>query len=160
MNNSVCCLNVSILFRYSLYHLWHCLGRLLDKFSMMGFKIFVHFFLKCIECFITILDMHTCYLNKFTMVIALLLLSYVVFFGLFLWHHFLQGYFHLQGKLYTIMEICRIFDGIYKEHLDGMYVSFIQHFWPDCPSYSISEKLLTPLYISYPYLYKVPNKIL
>ncbi|XP_078164005.1 dynamin-related protein 5A [Carex rostrata] len=24
------------------------------------------------------------------------------------------------GKLYTIMEICRIFDGIYKEHLDGI----------------------------------------
>ncbi|KAF2951678.1 dynamin-related protein 5A [Oryza sativa Japonica Group] len=24
------------------------------------------------------------------------------------------------GKLYTIMEICRMFDGIYKEHLDGM----------------------------------------
>ncbi|KAK3165085.1 hypothetical protein QOZ80_1AG0028720 [Eleusine coracana subsp. coracana] len=23
------------------------------------------------------------------------------------------------GKLYTIMEICRMFDGIYKEHLDG-----------------------------------------
>ncbi|GJN18069.1 hypothetical protein PR202_gb05188 [Eleusine coracana subsp. coracana] len=27
------------------------------------------------------------------------------------------------GKLYTIMEICRMFDGIYKEHLDGAYVS-------------------------------------
>uniref|UniRef100_I1NQP0 Dynamin-type G domain-containing protein n=1 Tax=Oryza glaberrima TaxID=4538 RepID=I1NQP0_ORYGL len=25
-----------------------------------------------------------------------------------------------RGKLYTIMEICRMFDGIYKEHLDGM----------------------------------------
>ncbi|GJM89698.1 hypothetical protein PR202_ga05910 [Eleusine coracana subsp. coracana] len=24
------------------------------------------------------------------------------------------------GKLYTIMEICRMFDGIYKEHLDGI----------------------------------------
>ncbi|KAG2617636.1 hypothetical protein PVAP13_3NG182618 [Panicum virgatum] len=24
------------------------------------------------------------------------------------------------GKLYTIMEICRMFDGIYKEHLDGV----------------------------------------
>ncbi|XP_008799598.1 dynamin-related protein 5A [Phoenix dactylifera] len=24
------------------------------------------------------------------------------------------------GKLYSIMEICRIFDGIYKEHLDGV----------------------------------------
>ncbi|KAL6495577.1 hypothetical protein OROGR_030140 [Orobanche gracilis] len=24
------------------------------------------------------------------------------------------------GKLYTIMEICRIFDGIFKEHLDGV----------------------------------------
>uniref|UniRef100_A0A0D9V465 GED domain-containing protein n=1 Tax=Leersia perrieri TaxID=77586 RepID=A0A0D9V465_9ORYZ len=24
------------------------------------------------------------------------------------------------GKLYTIMEICRMFNGIYKEHLDGM----------------------------------------
>lgn len=29
----------------------------------------------------------------------------------------------MQGKLYTIMEICRMFDGIYKEHLDGMYDS-------------------------------------
>jgi hypothetical protein len=29
----------------------------------------------------------------------------------------------MQGKLYTIMEICRMFDGIYKEHLDGVYVS-------------------------------------
>jgi hypothetical protein len=29
----------------------------------------------------------------------------------------------IQGKLYTIMEICRMFDSIYKEHLDGMYVS-------------------------------------
>ncbi|GJM93559.1 hypothetical protein PR202_ga10124 [Eleusine coracana subsp. coracana] len=26
---------------------------------------------------------------------------------------------HFMGKLYTIMEICRMFDGIYKEHLDG-----------------------------------------
>ncbi|AQK92016.1 Dynamin protein 1A [Zea mays] len=26
------------------------------------------------------------------------------------------------GKLYTIMEICRMFDSIYKEHLDGVYV--------------------------------------
>ncbi|MCL7035623.1 hypothetical protein MKW94_003407, partial [Papaver nudicaule] len=24
------------------------------------------------------------------------------------------------GKLYLIMEICRIFDQIYKEHLDGV----------------------------------------
>lgn len=31
----------------------------------------------------------------------------------------------LQGKLYTIMEICRMFDSIYKEHLDGVYVSNI-----------------------------------
>ena len=29
----------------------------------------------------------------------------------------------LQGKLYTVMEICRLFDGTYKEHLDGVYVS-------------------------------------
>lgn len=29
----------------------------------------------------------------------------------------------LQGKLYMIMEICRVFDGIFKEHLDGVYVS-------------------------------------
>lgn len=28
----------------------------------------------------------------------------------------------MQGKLYTIMEICRMFDSIYKEHLDGVYV--------------------------------------
>ncbi|XP_030540220.1 dynamin-related protein 5A isoform X1 [Rhodamnia argentea] len=26
------------------------------------------------------------------------------------------------GKLYSIMEICRLFDQIYKEHLDGVYV--------------------------------------
>ncbi|RRT82141.1 hypothetical protein BHM03_00028696, partial [Ensete ventricosum] len=26
----------------------------------------------------------------------------------------------LTGKLYAIMEICRIFDQIYKEHLDGV----------------------------------------
>ncbi|KAK9947411.1 hypothetical protein M0R45_003037 [Rubus argutus] len=25
------------------------------------------------------------------------------------------------GKLYAIMEICRLFDGTYKEHLDGVY---------------------------------------
>ncbi|RZC93284.1 hypothetical protein C5167_030404 [Papaver somniferum] len=24
------------------------------------------------------------------------------------------------GKLYSIMEICRLYDGIFKEHLDGM----------------------------------------
>ena len=28
----------------------------------------------------------------------------------------------MQGKLYMIMEICRSFDQIFKEHLDGMYV--------------------------------------
>lgn len=28
----------------------------------------------------------------------------------------------MQGKLYSIMEICRLFDQIYKEHLDGVYV--------------------------------------
>lgn len=27
----------------------------------------------------------------------------------------------MQGKLYMSMEICRAFDGIFKEHLDGMY---------------------------------------
>ncbi|KAL6513642.1 Phragmoplastin drp1a [Orobanche gracilis] len=26
----------------------------------------------------------------------------------------------MDGKLYTIMEMCRIFDGIFKEHLDGV----------------------------------------
>lgn len=31
--------------------------------------------------------------------------------------------YYLQGKLYAIMEICRVFDQNYKEHLDGMYVS-------------------------------------
>jgi hypothetical protein len=73
-------------------------------------------------------------MNNFSTITALLLLSYVVVFGPFLGHHFYKGYyFHLQGKLYTIMEICRIFDGIYKEHLDGMYVFFIQYFWLDCP---------------------------
>lgn len=31
------------------------------------------------------------------------------------------------------MEICRAFDGIFKEHLDGMYVFFIlQHFFKLC----------------------------
>lgn len=30
---------------------------------------------------------------------------------------------YVQGKLYSIVEICRIFDGIYKEHLDGVYES-------------------------------------
>jgi hypothetical protein len=37
----------------------------------------------------------------------------------------------MQGKLYTIMEICRMFDSIYKEHLDGVYVPnniFHSHF--------------------------------
>ena len=29
----------------------------------------------------------------------------------------------MQGKLYMIMEISRVFDQIYKEHLDGVYVS-------------------------------------
>lgn len=29
----------------------------------------------------------------------------------------------LQGKLYMIMEICRAFDAIFKEHLDGVYAS-------------------------------------
>jgi len=29
----------------------------------------------------------------------------------------------MQGKLYSIMEICRSFDQIFKEHLDGVYVS-------------------------------------
>lgn len=29
----------------------------------------------------------------------------------------------MQGKLYMIMEISRAFDQIYKEHLDGVYVS-------------------------------------
>ena len=28
--------------------------------------------------------------------------------------------FDMQGKLYMIMEICRGFDQIYKEHLDGV----------------------------------------
>ena len=28
----------------------------------------------------------------------------------------------VQGKLYSIMEICRLFDQIFKEHLDGVYV--------------------------------------
>jgi len=27
---------------------------------------------------------------------------------------------HVQGKLYAIMEICRTFDQIFKEHLDGV----------------------------------------
>ncbi|XP_026460671.1 dynamin-related protein 5A-like [Papaver somniferum] len=27
------------------------------------------------------------------------------------------------GKLYLIMEICHLYDGIYKEHLDGIYVA-------------------------------------
>ena len=27
---------------------------------------------------------------------------------------------HMQGKLYAIMEICRTFDQIFKEHLDGV----------------------------------------
>lgn len=30
----------------------------------------------------------------------------------------------VQGKLYSIMEICRLFDQIFKEHLDGVYVFF------------------------------------
>jgi len=33
--------------------------------------------------------------------------------------------YFVQGKLYMVMEICRIFDQIYKEHLDGVYVSDI-----------------------------------
>ncbi|OEL18666.1 Dynamin-related protein 5A [Dichanthelium oligosanthes] len=34
------------------------------------------------------------------------------------------------GKLYTIMEICRMSDSVYKEHLDGAYVTLclFQHF--------------------------------
>lgn len=28
----------------------------------------------------------------------------------------------MQGKLYMIMEICRNFDQVFKEHLDGVYV--------------------------------------
>ena len=31
----------------------------------------------------------------------------------------------IQGKLYTIMEICRLFDQNYREHLDGVYVSHV-----------------------------------
>lgn len=31
----------------------------------------------------------------------------------------------MQGKLYMIMEICRTFDQIFKEHLDGVYVYVI-----------------------------------
>lgn len=33
--------------------------------------------------------------------------------------------YDMQGKLYTIMEICRLFDQIYKEHLDGVYASYL-----------------------------------
>lgn len=33
--------------------------------------------------------------------------------------------YDIQGKLYTIMEICRLFDQIYKEHLDGVYASYL-----------------------------------
>lgn len=29
----------------------------------------------------------------------------------------------IQGKLYTIMEICRLFYQNFREHLDGVYVS-------------------------------------
>lgn len=36
--------------------------------------------------------------------------------------HF-QNIYVMQGKLYMIMEICRIIDRIFKEHLDGMYAS-------------------------------------
>lgn len=36
--------------------------------------------------------------------------------------------YNLQGKLYTIMEICRLFDQIYKEHLDGVYVLCVNIF--------------------------------
>ncbi|XP_022736295.1 dynamin-related protein 5A isoform X1 [Durio zibethinus] len=32
------------------------------------------------------------------------------------------------GKLYTIMEICRLFDQNYREHLDGVYVSRVLFF--------------------------------
>lgn len=68
--------------------------------------------------------MYTCYLDKFSIVTTVFnfIRSYIYF---IFWHHLYKGYFifHLQGKLYTIMEICRIFDGIYKEHLDGMYAS-------------------------------------
>lgn len=38
----------------------------------------------------------------------------------------------IQGKLYSIMEICRLFDQIYKEHLDGVYV-FYFHYLLDHP---------------------------
>lgn len=31
----------------------------------------------------------------------------------------------MQGKLYMIMEICRAFDHIFKEHLDGVYVLYL-----------------------------------
>lgn len=30
-----------------------------------------------------------------------------------------------QAQLYTILELCRAFDRIFKEHLDGGYVSHI-----------------------------------
>ncbi|RWW33950.1 hypothetical protein GW17_00001307 [Ensete ventricosum] len=33
-----------------------------------------------------------------------------------------QADINKNGKLYAIVEICRIFDQIYKEHLDGVYV--------------------------------------
>lgn len=43
--------------------------------------------------------------------------------------YFYYNFFCLvQGKLYSIMEICRIFDQIYKEHLDGVYVFSILFF--------------------------------
>ena len=37
--------------------------------------------------------------------------------------------FKLQGKLYMIMEICRTFAQIFKEHLDGVYVFSDLHFF-------------------------------
>ncbi|RZR91254.1 hypothetical protein BHM03_00019347 [Ensete ventricosum] len=36
-----------------------------------------------------------------------------------------QADINKNGKLYAIVEICRIFDQIYKEHLDGVYVHAI-----------------------------------
>lgn len=50
----------------------------------------------------------------------------------------------MQGKLYAIMEICRSFDQIFKDHLDGVYVL---HFCILVWNFSVSK--LTPYCIHF-----------
>ncbi|RZC55823.1 hypothetical protein C5167_014679 [Papaver somniferum] len=50
------------------------------------------------------------------------------------------------GKLYLIMEICHLYDGIYKEHLDGIYVAGTTFFVVCEPGTQHMDALLDIIY--------------